>query len=146
MSAALELAKELLRRRSVTPEDAGCQALMCERLTAIGFRIEPLPFGEVTNFWARRGDSGPLFCFAGHTDVVPTGPLDQWTSDPFVAFGPRRPALRPRRLRHEGIPGGHDHGHGGLRGYPSRPCRLDRLPHHQRRGRPRTRRHRQGGG
>ncbi len=84
MSAALELAKELLRRRSVTPEDAGCQALMCERLMAIGFRIEPLPFGEVTNFWARRGDSGPLFCFAGHTDVVPTGPLDQWTSDPFV--------------------------------------------------------------
>ncbi len=84
MSATLELAKELLRRRSVTPEDAGCQALMCERLAAIGFRIEPLPFGEVTNFWARRGDSGPLFCFAGHTDVVPTGPLDQWTSDPFA--------------------------------------------------------------
>ena len=84
MSVTVELTKELIRRRSVTPEDAGCQTLMCERLAAIGFRIEPLPFGEVTNFWARRGDSGPLFCFAGHTDVVPTGPLNQWTSDPFT--------------------------------------------------------------
>ena len=84
MSATLDLAKQLVRRRSVTPEDAGCQTLLCERLAAIGFRIEPLPFGEVTNFWARRGDSGPLFCFAGHTDVVPPGPLDQWTSDPFA--------------------------------------------------------------
>jgi succinyl-diaminopimelate desuccinylase len=85
MSATLELTKELIRRRSLTPADEGCQALMCERLAAIGFHIEPLPFGEVSNFWARRGDSGPLFCFAGHTDVVPTGPLDQWTSDPFAS-------------------------------------------------------------
>lgn len=85
MSATLELTRELVRRRSLTPADEGCQALMCERLAAIGFLIEPLPFGEVSNFWARRGDSGPLFCFAGHTDVVPTGPLDQWTSDPFAS-------------------------------------------------------------
>lgn len=83
MSATLELTRELIRRRSVTPVDAGCQALMCERLAAVGFRVESLPFGEVTNFWARRGGSTPLFCFAGHTDVVPPGPLDQWTSDPF---------------------------------------------------------------
>lgn len=88
MSATLELAKDLISRRSVTPADEGCQALMCERLAAIGFRIEPLPFGEVSNLWARRGDASPLFCFAGHTDVVPTGPLDQWTSDPFA------PAIR----------------------------------------------------
>ena len=103
MSVTVELAKELIRRRSVTPEDAGCQTLLSERLAAIGFRIEPLPFGEVTNFWARRGDSGPLFCFAGHTDVVPTGPPKQWTSDPFTPvirdgllynIGPFLPAIR----------------------------------------------------
>ncbi|HYN79672.1 MAG TPA: succinyl-diaminopimelate desuccinylase [Lamprocystis sp. (in: g-proteobacteria)] len=83
MSATLELARDLIRRPSVTPVDAGCQALMAERLAAIGFRIEPMPFGEVTNLWARRGTVGPLFCFAGHTDVVPTGPATDWTSDPF---------------------------------------------------------------
>ncbi|TCT19310.1 succinyl-diaminopimelate desuccinylase [Thiobaca trueperi] len=84
MSPTLALACDLIARPSVTPDDAGCQALMAERLAAIGFRIEHLPFGEVSNLWARRGETGPLFCFAGHTDVVPTGPLDQWTSDPFV--------------------------------------------------------------
>lgn len=84
MSATLALTSELIRRRSLTPADEGCQKLMGERLSAIGFHVEPLPFGEVTNFWARRGDSAPLFCFAGHTDVVPTGPLDQWNSDPFA--------------------------------------------------------------
>jgi succinyl-diaminopimelate desuccinylase len=83
MSATLDLARELIRRRSVTPEDAGCQDLIGERLAALGFVVEPMPFGEVTNLWARRGDSRPLFCFAGHTDVVPPGPLDRWTSDPF---------------------------------------------------------------
>ena len=83
MSATLELARDLISRASVTPEDAGCQQLMCERLGAIGFRCEDLPFGEVTNFWARRGDCSPLLVFAGHTDVVPTGPLEDWQSDPF---------------------------------------------------------------
>lgn len=83
MSATLELAQDLIRRPSVTPEDAGCQALMISRLQALGFTIEHLPFGEVSNFWARRGDAAPLIVFAGHTDVVPTGPLDDWTYDPF---------------------------------------------------------------
>jgi succinyl-diaminopimelate desuccinylase len=84
MSPTLELACEMIRRPSVTPADAGCQDLIMGRLAALGFRVEPLPFGEVTNFWARGGDTGPLFCFAGHTDVVPPGPLDAWTSDPFA--------------------------------------------------------------
>ncbi|HFD79379.1 MAG TPA: succinyl-diaminopimelate desuccinylase [Gammaproteobacteria bacterium] len=84
MSATLDLACELIRRASVTPEDAGCQQLLCERLQAIGFRCEQLPFGEVSNLWARRGDRKPLLAFAGHTDVVPAGPREQWHSDPFV--------------------------------------------------------------
>ncbi len=83
MSQTLDLAKDLISRASVTPEDLGCQALMQQRLQAIGFNTEELPFGEVQNFWARRGDSAPLVVFAGHTDVVPTGPLEDWTSDPF---------------------------------------------------------------
>jgi succinyl-diaminopimelate desuccinylase len=83
MSPTLELARELIRRRSVTPEDAGCQDLMAARLAAVGFAVEPLRFGEVRNFWARRGNRAPLFCFAGHTDVVPPGPLAEWASDPF---------------------------------------------------------------
>jgi succinyl-diaminopimelate desuccinylase len=83
MSETLDLALDLIGRASVTPDDAGCQALMCRRLQAIGFHIEKLPFGEVSNFWARRGNAAPLLAFAGHTDVVPTGPLDQWHSDPF---------------------------------------------------------------
>jgi succinyl-diaminopimelate desuccinylase len=74
---------ELISRRSVTPEDDGCQELMISRLEKLGFRIERLPFEEVTNLWARRGDSGPLFCFAGHTDVVPSGPEEQWQFPPF---------------------------------------------------------------
>ncbi|MFW1676736.1 succinyl-diaminopimelate desuccinylase [Pontibacter sp. JAM-7] len=85
-SATIELAMELINRRSVTPEDAGCQELMIERLEALGFKIERLPFEEVSNFWARRGDSGPLFCFAGHTDVVPTGPEKNWQYPPFEAL------------------------------------------------------------
>jgi len=74
----------LIARPSVTPADQGCQALLCERLAAIGFSIEAMPHGEVQNFWARRGQSGPLLVFAGHTDVVPTGPTESWASDPFV--------------------------------------------------------------
>jgi len=83
LSDTLELAKQLISRRSVTPEDDGCQELMIERLEALGFNIERLQFEEVTNFWARRGNSGPLFCFAGHTDVVPTGPEANWDHPPF---------------------------------------------------------------
>jgi succinyl-diaminopimelate desuccinylase len=84
MTDALELTQALIACPSVTPADAGCQALMAARLAARGFRIETLQFGSVTNLWARRGDSAPLLCFAGHTDVVPTGPLEEWRSDPFV--------------------------------------------------------------
>jgi succinyl-diaminopimelate desuccinylase len=83
MSDTLQLTQELISRASVSPTDGGCQALMIERLEALGFSVEKLPFGPVENFWARRGRSGPLFCFAGHTDVVPTGPLEEWQSDPF---------------------------------------------------------------
>jgi succinyl-diaminopimelate desuccinylase len=82
-SPTLDLAMELISRRSVTPEDDGCQELMISRLEKLGFSIERLPFEEVTNLWARRGDSGPLFCFAGHTDVVPSGPEEQWQFPPF---------------------------------------------------------------
>jgi succinyl-diaminopimelate desuccinylase len=84
MSQTIELTKELLARRSVTPADEGCQDLMTRRLAAAGFAIERLRFGNVENFWARRGAAAPLLCFAGHTDVVPTGPLEEWLSDPFV--------------------------------------------------------------
>jgi len=83
MSSVLELTQELVARRSLTPEDAGCQALMMERMKGLGFATEPLRFGQVDNFWARLGTSGPLLVFAGHTDVVPSGPLEQWKSDPF---------------------------------------------------------------
>ena len=84
MEPTLELCQQLIERPSVTPEDAGCQALMAERLTACGFHCEHLRFGDVDNLWAVRGDAGPLLVFAGHTDVVPPGPLDQWQSDPFT--------------------------------------------------------------
>jgi succinyl-diaminopimelate desuccinylase len=83
-AATLGLARELISRRSITPKDEGCQTLLGERLARLGFRVEPVRRGEVTNLWARRGSASPLLCFVGHTDVVPTGPLDQWHSDPFV--------------------------------------------------------------
>ncbi|MGB5438095.1 MAG: succinyl-diaminopimelate desuccinylase [Gammaproteobacteria bacterium] len=83
MSETLELAKDLIRRPSVTPDDCGCQQLIAARLEKAGFDIENLRFGVVDNLWARRGNSAPLFVFAGHTDVVPTGSLEEWDSDPF---------------------------------------------------------------
>ena len=83
MSATLEFSSALIARASVTPDDKGCQQLLAERLEKIGFVIENLRFGDVDNLWARRGTSAPLFAFAGHTDVVPTGPLADWNSDPF---------------------------------------------------------------
>lgn len=82
-SPTIALTKELISRASVTPEDAGCQKLMAERLAAIGFKIEHLRFDNVDNFWAIRGDSGPILCFAGHTDVVPSGPESNWQTPPF---------------------------------------------------------------
>lgn len=91
-SATLELAQQLIRRRSVTPDDAGCQDIVAQRLKPLGFALENLRCGEVSNLWARRGQVKPLVCFAGHTDVVPTGPLDKWLSDPFV------PSLREGKL------------------------------------------------
>ena len=83
MSDTLELAKDLISRPSLTPEDSGCQALIAERLSKIGFEIENMRFGETDNLWARRGTDGPLFAFAGHTDVVPTGPEENWKFPPF---------------------------------------------------------------
>ena len=84
MSAVLDLTKELVARRSLTPDDAGCQPLLTARLGKLGFHTESLRFGDVDNLWARLGHAAPLLVFAGHTDVVPSGPLDQWSSDPFV--------------------------------------------------------------
>lgn len=82
-SATLALACELIARDSTTPDDAGCQQLIGQRLAACGFQLEPMRFGEVDNLWARRGSAQPVLCFAGHTDVVPTGPLERWDTAPF---------------------------------------------------------------
>jgi succinyl-diaminopimelate desuccinylase len=93
MSETLDLTQELMRRKSVTPEDGGCQPLIATRLARAGFAVEHLRFGAVDNLWAiHRGGPGPMMCFAGHTDVVPTGPLEKWTSDPF------EPAIRGNLL------------------------------------------------
>jgi succinyl-diaminopimelate desuccinylase len=92
MPDTLELARELIARKSVTPQDGGCQDLLAARLARSGFRCEPMKFGEVSNLWARRGTGSPVVCFAGHTDVVPTGPLAEWKSDPFV------PTIRDGKL------------------------------------------------
>ncbi len=83
MTATERLCKDLIARPSVTPDDAGCQALIRQRLEALGFACEALNFGEVSNLWARTAGDGPLFVFAGHTDVVPTGPESRWTTPPF---------------------------------------------------------------
>lgn len=82
-SPTLALTLDLIREASVTPNDANCQNLMIQRLERLGFRVERLRFADVDNFWARRGDQGPVLCFAGHTDVVPTGPESAWQSPPF---------------------------------------------------------------
>jgi succinyl-diaminopimelate desuccinylase len=84
MNATLDLTQQLIRRRSVTPEDDGCQALVAERLAPLGFRAETIASGGVTNLWLRRGEASPVLAFAGHTDVVPAGPLGEWRSDPFT--------------------------------------------------------------
>jgi succinyl-diaminopimelate desuccinylase len=84
VSPTLALACELIRRPSVTPDDQGCQALLAARLEKIGFEVEELRCGDVDNLWARRGDGAPVFTFAGHTDVVPPGPPEQWICDPFT--------------------------------------------------------------
>ena len=83
-SATFELARDLISRVSITPNDGGCQDVLAQRLARLGFAVERLRFGDVDNLWARRGSGRPLVCFAGHTDVVPTGPLSQWHSDPFL--------------------------------------------------------------
>jgi len=84
MSKTLALTEELISLHSVTPADGGCQLKMAERLSPLGFQCETIASGDVTNLWARRGNAQPLLVFAGHTDVVPTGPLDRWSSDPFT--------------------------------------------------------------
>ncbi len=90
--ATLELAQQLVACRSITPDDAACLSIIGQRLATLGFQLEYLNRGDVSNLWARRGSAAPLFCFAGHTDVVPPGPTEQWHSDPFV------PTLRDGRL------------------------------------------------
>ena len=88
----LALAKQLISRRSGSPDDAGCLDILMDLLKPLGFECEKISMGGVDNLWARRGTASPLVCFAGHTDVVPTGPLEQWGSDPFV------PAIRDGAL------------------------------------------------
>ncbi len=82
-NATLKLTQQLIEMESITPYDAGCQKMMMEHLNALGFKCTPLRFDDVDNFWAVYGDTGPLLCFAGHTDVVPTGPVNNWKSHPF---------------------------------------------------------------
>ncbi|MFZ1392084.1 MAG: M20/M25/M40 family metallo-hydrolase, partial [Dokdonella sp.] len=96
MSDILDLTCELIRRASVTPDDAGCQALLGERLARCGFTIENLRFGDVDNLWATHGSSGPVLVLLGHTDVVPSGPEDRWSSPPF------EPTIREGHLHGRG--------------------------------------------
>ncbi|MBZ0131565.1 MAG: succinyl-diaminopimelate desuccinylase [Rhodocyclaceae bacterium] len=95
-ASTLELASELISCRSVTPEDGGCMDIIARHLAPLGFSLERMNQGSVSNLWARRGSQGPIVCFAGHTDVVPPGPLDQWTSDPF------KPTVRDGSLHGRG--------------------------------------------
>lgn len=92
MSATLELVQQLITQRSVTPDDGDCQALLRKRLALLGFAFERISNNGVDNMWARRGTTAPVIAFAGHTDVVPTGPLEQWQSDPF------QPTIRDGKL------------------------------------------------
>ncbi|MGC9385323.1 MAG: succinyl-diaminopimelate desuccinylase [Hydrogenovibrio sp.] len=85
MTETIQLAQQLIQIESVTPNDNGCQQVIADYLRPLGFQIEPMPFGEVSNLWARRGEAKPVIVFAGHTDVVPTGPADQWQYPPFSA-------------------------------------------------------------
>ncbi len=85
MSDTLTLCKALISRHSLTPKDEGCQQLLIDQVEPLGFKIEKMPFEDVDNIWLRKGNEAPLFCFAGHTDVVPTGPIEEWHSDPFEA-------------------------------------------------------------
>lgn len=85
MTATLDLAQELIRRSSITPNDAGCQQYLAERLARLGFANEHMPREDVKNLWSRRGNQGPVLVFAGHTDVVPTGPAERWQYPPFAA-------------------------------------------------------------
>lgn len=84
MIPLIQLVQQLVARPSITPDDKGCQLILCQHLKCLGFAIEHLPFAEVNNFWARRGKKSPLFVFVGHTDVVPTGPVEKWESPPFI--------------------------------------------------------------
>ena len=93
----LELAKALIRRKSITPADEGCQQLIIDRLVPLGFKAETLKCGDVTNLWIRHGSARPLVVLAGHTDVVPPGPREKWTSDPF------EPTIRDGQLFGRGI-------------------------------------------
>ena len=92
MTKTLNLAKELILKKSITPVDDGCQDLLISHLESLGFTIDKLPSGEVTNFYARKGNEAPLLVFAGHTDVVPPGPIKEWASPPF------EPTVKNNRL------------------------------------------------
>ena len=141
----LALARALIERRSLTPDDAGCQELVASRLAPLGFRAETLVANGVTNVWLRRGTARPLVCFAGHTDVVPAGPVAEWHSDPFV------PSERDGWLYGRGAAdmkgslAAFVTGDRSVRRCPPRGGRLDCPAPHFGRGRPVDRRHRQGG-
>ena len=140
-SPALALACELIARRSVTPDDGGCQALLAGRLARAGFAAETLASGGVTNVWLRRGTEAPVLCFAGHTDVVPPGPLDAWHSDPF------EPSIRDGWLYGRGAAdmkasiAAFVTAAEAVRGGAPAPSRVDRAPAHLRRGGTGHRRH-----
>jgi succinyl-diaminopimelate desuccinylase len=120
----LQLTKSLIAQSSVTPEDKDCQQQLIKLLTPLGFVCKTITSNGVTNLWARRGTKQPLFVFAGHTDVVPTGPAEEWASAPFQPT--------ERRGRHEDVDCRDGRGVPGIRRQLSRPLRLDRLPDHQR--------------